>query len=461
VWQYLSYHLKIMTVKLNIVDMRETAAERGGDCLSIVYLNAKAKLTWQCSKGHVWEATPNGIRNGRWCPICGVKKRGDALRLDIQNAKAIADGRGGLCISTEYVDAHAKLTWQCAEGHIWNASYSNTKKGHWCPVCSYEYRGDLHRKTIDDIRAIAKEHLGECLSTDGDYKTAHSVLRFHCAVGHVWDATATEVRSGTWCRVCSNARTHEAQRLSIDLVVEKAIKRGGEVLSSEYKNRHSHLIFKCKYGHIWEAPFSSVQRGAWCPICSAGSNETVCRFLFEKLFSTPFPKARPDWLIGPSGARMELDGYAESLHMAFEYNGIQHYQEVEFFSSRSLEKQRLFDNAKAKSCLEHGSMLIVIPYTIDIYDMERFIRSEAKILGVPILRRNKVDVTKAPLFREAALDEMQQIAAERGGLCLSEGYINAITKMDFECEIGHRWMARPNNIKSGRWCPQCAGRKPH
>ena len=157
---------------------------------------------------------------------------------------------------------------------------------------------------------------------------------------------------------------------------------------------------------------------------------------------------------------MELDGYAKSLHVAFEYNGIQHYQEVDYFSSRSLEKQRLFDRAKAKSCFERGIKLIVIPYTTDIHEMERFIRSEAKDLGVAIPRRNKVDVTKAPLFREAELDEIRQIAAERGGLCLSEGYINAITKMDFECAFGHRWMAKPNNIKSGKWCPQCAGRKP-
>jgi hypothetical protein len=449
-----------MPVKLTIVNMQKTAATRGGECLSVKYIDAKTKLTWQCGKRHVWEATPNKVRSGRWCPTCGTKKRGDAQRLDIQAAKNLAEGRGGACLSTEYITAHAKLSWQCTEGHVWDATYSNTKKGHWCPVCSYQYRGDLHRKTIGDIRAIATELGGECLSNDGDYKTAHSLLRFQCAIGHVWNAKATDVRTGTWCRECANARTHEAQRLGIDFVVEEARKRDGECLSSEYKNRHSALKFKCKYGHIWETSFSSLQKGSWCPICSAGSNETVCKFLCEKLFRAPFPKARPDWLVSPNGTRMELDGYAESLHMAFEYNGIQHYQEVEFFSSRSLEKQRIFDNAKAKSCMEHGVKLIVIPYTIDIHDMERFIRSEAKGLGVTILRRNKVDVTKAPLFREAALDEMLEIAAERGGRCLSEGYINAITKMDFECAFGHCWSAKPYNIKSGRWCPQCAGRKP-
>ncbi|NIF81875.1 hypothetical protein F3J20_31705, partial [Paraburkholderia sp. Cy-641] len=51
--------------------MRAVAHERGGQCLSTVYLGSKARLVWQCSMGHVWESLPgNVIHRGAWCPAC-------------------------------------------------------------------------------------------------------------------------------------------------------------------------------------------------------------------------------------------------------------------------------------------------------------------------------------------------------------------------------------------------------
>ena len=37
------------------------AQERGGRCVSSVYVNSMTKLTWECAKGHQWEAIPNSI----------------------------------------------------------------------------------------------------------------------------------------------------------------------------------------------------------------------------------------------------------------------------------------------------------------------------------------------------------------------------------------------------------------
>lgn len=55
-----------------------------------------------------------------------------------------------------------------------------------------------------------------------------------------------------------------------------------------------------------------------------------------------------------------------------------------------------------------------------------------------------------------SLEEMQEIARSRGGKCLSEKYINIITKLEWECAEGHRWWATPNNvIKLNSWCAKC------
>ncbi|AEG71869.1 conserved hypothethical protein (plasmid) [Ralstonia solanacearum Po82] len=48
------------------------------------------------------------------------------------------------------------------------------------------------------------------------------------------------------------------------------------------------------------------------------------------------------------------------------------------------------------------------------------------------------------------------MAAERGGRCLSDTYVNVLTTLEWECARGHRWHSTPRNIRAGHWCAQCA-----
>ena len=59
-------------------------------------------------------------------------------------------------------------------------------------------------------------------------------------------------------------------------------------------------------------------------------------------------------------------------------------------------------------------------------------------------------------MRKLTIEEMHKLAEERGGKCLSDEYINANTKLEWECKEGHKWKMRPSHVKSGHWCPQCA-----
>ena len=70
--------------KLSISELRIFAAKRGGSMLSKTYVNALQKLEWQCAAGHTWQASPNNIRAGSWCPYCR-KRSVDLFKL----AKAI------------------------------------------------------------------------------------------------------------------------------------------------------------------------------------------------------------------------------------------------------------------------------------------------------------------------------------------------------------------------------------
>jgi len=493
--------------KLTIADMNRTAEIKGGKCLSETYINSKTKLLWECSKGHRWEAAPADIRQGKWCPVCGgrtlltidemrslAKNRGGkclsekyvnvhthllwecaeghqweaiplsvkskrswcpvcagSAPLSIKEMRSIAMDRGGKCLSDTYVNSATKLLWECADGHQWEAPPSQVKSGAWCLICS----GSANY-TIEDLRKTAENRGGRCLSDA--YENVRSKLRWECAEGHTWEATLGNIlNGGHWCPFCSSRAP-----VTIENMRKVAEDRGGKCLSGNVASAKDGLVWKCADGHQWKATPDSIKRGTWCPECSSGLGERICRILFEQVFKKPFIKSYPGWLVNDSGNRMELDGFCESLGVAFEHHGRQHFEQVDFFhkSKKSLDQRKKDDEKKRSLCAENGVHLIEIPELfslLKIDDLLGFVADELEAKGVPLpegIREMDLDFNSA--YKVSSIDEMRSLAKDRGGNCLSEAYVNSQIHLFWECAENHQWEAVPNSVKSGSWCPVCA-----
>ena len=51
--------------------------------------------------------------------------------------------------------------------------------------------------------------------------------------------------------------------------------------------------------------------------------------------------------------------------------------------------------------------------------------------------------------QKLTIRQMQELAKSREGKCLSKKYINARTKLRWQCKKGHKLMATPDSIKRG------------
>ncbi|MFP3339212.1 hypothetical protein R0J91_14635, partial [Micrococcus sp. SIMBA_131] len=51
--------------------------------------------------------------------------------------KKIARGRGGECLSSEYINNSTPLEWKCSDGHVWEARPANVINGNWCHYCGF------------------------------------------------------------------------------------------------------------------------------------------------------------------------------------------------------------------------------------------------------------------------------------------------------------------------------------
>ncbi len=442
-----------MKKKYSIEDMDVLAKTKEGLCLSKKYFDTHTKLHWECKEGHRWEATPHSIKQGKWCPHsdCKGKKIGDALRGNIAEMKKIALKKEGKCLSEEYKTARTKLRWQCNKGHRWEARPDHIKRGSWCPICPYILSADKRNLAIEEMRRVAKSRGGKCISEE--YINSVTKLLWECKEGHRWKAKPVIIKRGRWCPTCGGS-----EKLTIDEMKELAKDRGGWCLSPQYINANTKLLWKCEMAHQWEATPASVKSGSWCPLCSVNLSERICREYFENIFSKPFPKKKPSWLVNREGKRMELDGYSEKLGIAFEYQGIQHFEIAPPLVSTKteLEKRRLDDSQKEKICKTKGIKLFIIDYLTPTEGIPKEIKKQAKLIGIDTANLNfNVSVDTNKLHSPKELEKLGRIAKVRGGKCLSSFYLSAHDKLLWQCKKGHEWSAAPTNIKRGRWCPEC------
>jgi hypothetical protein len=362
--------------------MVSLAGARGGQCLSTLYVNSTVPLLWQCSAGHRWIAVPATIQKGSWCPTCaGVR------RLTLEQMQQIAESRGGSCLSESYRNTATKLEWCCSAGHEWTATPLQIKKGHWCPFCAR-----VAPLTLQELRGIAVRKGGQCLSHE--YLSSSKPLRWKCAVGHEWTVRPSSVKAGSWCPVCAHN-----QKLKLEEMQEIAKDRGGECLSTTYRNGRTPLLWVCGEGHCWKACPANVKsgtrrKGTWCREC---------------------------------------------------YNGRRR-----FHAKHRIDTMRELAVARGGTCLstEYVSSKSKLIWQCMVgHRWQALPTSVVQGTWCPICARN----------RPLGLPLLQEIAASRGGVCLSREYLNERAALWWACGDGHQWNATPNKVKRGSWCPECAG----
>lgn len=155
---------------------------------------------------------------------------------------------------------------------------------------------------------------------------------------------------------------------------------------------------------------------------------------------------------------MELDGYCKKLGLAFEYHGVQHYEEKEFFHRKSSFAMRLQDdNTKRSLCKANGVTLIEVPYNIRPEELQEFIYNQCENLRISVAKKPAINLADLDYYSRNRIEEMHSYAAKNGGKCLADRYVTVITPVMWRCQKGHEWKSAFHYIKKGSWCPACYG----
>lgn len=337
--------------KKDITEVRQFVEAKGGRLISTEYVNNASKLSVQCEKGHQWDISWSNIKNGYWCPICANnrKKPIDELRQFIED-------RGGNLLSTEYTGAHDHILVECDRGHHWTTTWHSLQKESWCIYCS-----GSPLKTIEELQFFATSKGGKLLSTE--YVGTKSMLSWQCEFGHEWSTSWSNIQAGCWCNVCAKNQKKDIKELQ-----EYAIARRGKLLSTEYINSITKMLWQCELGHSWYTPWCTIYSGCWCPVCRKSKGEFAVSLILNKWKV----KYNTQHVIQPlNNRRYDLYFEIEGQKYIVEFDGRQHFDSIEFFDKRqSLEERQEVDIIKSYLAVNTGHVLIRIDHT-QLDDVEK------------------------------------------------------------------------------------------
>jgi len=134
---------KVAIPKLQV--LQDFARNKKGVLVSLEYKTAKAPLSWECEKGHTWQASWTNISHKSsptWCPVCAKKSKPTIIILQ-QHAESL----GGKLLSTSYTNNKEKLNWVCGKEHTWKANWAHIKREIWCPECA-SFKTEKQVKTL-------------------------------------------------------------------------------------------------------------------------------------------------------------------------------------------------------------------------------------------------------------------------------------------------------------------------
>lgn len=303
-------------------------------------------------------------------------------------------------------------------------------------------RKTRYKLTLKDCQKSAEEKGGTCLSLEYRGDRAHP-MRWRCAEGHEWDVVYHSIRNGNWCKICTND-VHSIQECH-----EAARERGGECLSTSYKNNYTHMKWRCEYGHEWETCFKHILKGTWCPVEGAGIDS------MEDLHA----KAAEYYGICLSEDYIGvMHKYKWRCFEGHEWTALWKNVKKEAWCIKCANKSRMLTVEDCQRlATKRGGWFLSKEYKgcNEFYDWQCVKGHQWRTKYITVYLNHWCPHCGHDSRAAYSLEDVQKMAKERGGEFLDDNYRITTERHNFRCAQGHEWLTTLNIILMGSWCPHC------
>jgi hypothetical protein len=170
------------------------------------------KRSWQCEKGHRWEAVTSSRTHGSGCPKCSGRtaELGES-DLATTHPELAREAVGWDPTKFRAGSSSQKLLWRCEFGHEWKVSIAvRTSKKSGCPTCANR----IVEVGFNDLATTHPELARQADGWDPSTVTAGRATKLNwvCDKQHRWSATLNNRTSSSrktkeaLCPVCTGAK---------------------------------------------------------------------------------------------------------------------------------------------------------------------------------------------------------------------------------------------------------------
>ena len=249
------------------------------------------------------------------------------------------------------------------------------------------------KKTYEEIEELFKSK-GLILITK-EYRTTRTKMEYICEYGHTGETTPRSIsEQGTGCRECSKEKLSKMHRLPYSHVEKDFAKEGYKLLTKNYRNSDQKLLYMCDNGHIEEMNYSNFQCGKRCPSCKQSKGEKQVQIYLEKNNLVYIRQVRFEECRSKRPLPFDFGIYdREKLVCLIEYQGIQHYQPIDFagrgedWAIKEFEGVIERDGIKESFCHTRNIPLIKIHYSLKGRDIDTYLNNELEKLKININKK--------------------------------------------------------------------------
>ena len=332
------------------------------------YVNSKTNILTECKKcGYIWDANPNSLLIGTQCPKCAGVMR----KTNEEFIKQLRNINSDITPLDDYIDSKSKISCKCNKcNYEWLVTPDaliNSKTG--CPNCN----GGIKNTHEDFVERM--KNVNHNIKILGRYNNSSTKILCKCKIcSYEWNSLPTSLLNNHGCPNCD---TNRKRKTHDEFMHEISNINPNINILDLYTGINNKILCECNIcGNKWKPTPDSLLRGHGCPICNKSCGENnINNYLVSKNINF-IQQQTFDKLIGVGGRKLSYDFYLPKFNVLIEYNGIQHYEPVEYFGGeRQFKIQQEHDKRKRKYAEDNKIKLIEISY-LDIDNIEIILESQ-------------------------------------------------------------------------------------
>jgi predicted Zn-ribbon and HTH transcriptional regulator len=332
-----------------------------------IYINNKSKLKLKCNNdNHEWNPSYYSLINGKSkCPRCQGQIIYEYEAIERVN-KRLLEINATLREPFKYIGVDKTiLKLKCnVDGYEWKTKYSNFINNKTnCPKCSQKVL--IKDEIYNNINNKLKEK-NISLQEPFIYINNKSKLKLKCNIdNYEWETKYLNfINNNKGCAKCAGILKLTQEEVE-KIVNDQCLKMNFKLNKSfEYKNTRSLILeIKCNNcNHIWNVRFNNfIYHNSGCPECNISKGEQeIEKVLKEYDINYIKQKTFKDCKYIKN---LKFDFFLPELNICIEYDGIQHYEALDFFGGEiKLKENQNRDQIKNQYCIDNNIDLIRISY---------------------------------------------------------------------------------------------------